>query len=43
MDVKGTAVEAMPKFISSKFGQDGLNSWIETLSEECKKIFRGPY
>jgi hypothetical protein len=42
MEVKGTAVEAMPKFISEKFGQDGLNSWIGELSEECKKIFSKP-
>lgn len=42
MEVKGTAVEAMPSFISEKFGQDGLKSWIDSLSEDCQKIFSKP-
>jgi len=40
MQVKGTAIAALPKFIEEKHGQEGLNKWKNALSAEAKAVFR---
>jgi hypothetical protein len=40
MEVKGSAVVVLPKFIESNFGVKNLNIWINSLSEEAKKVYK---
>jgi hypothetical protein len=40
MEVKGSAVIVLPKFIESNFGAKNLNVWLESLSEEAKKVYK---
>ncbi len=39
MDVKGTAIVSIPKFISAKFGPEGLNRWLNSLTENTRKVY----
>jgi hypothetical protein len=39
MQVKGTAVETIPMFIKSKFGDQGYQKWIQALRPESQKVF----
>jgi len=39
MEVKGTAVAAIPKFIEDKFGKEGLNKWLDSLSPTAKNLY----
>jgi hypothetical protein len=39
MQVKGTAIAVLPKFIEEKHGPDALNKWKNALSVEAQKVF----
>ncbi|MCU0607746.1 MAG: hypothetical protein MUF78_10095 [Candidatus Edwardsbacteria bacterium] len=39
MQVKGSAIAVLPKFIAEKHGADGLRKWQEALSPGARKIF----
>jgi hypothetical protein len=39
MQVKGSAIASMPAFITEKFGQAGMDKWLNSLSPEGKKIY----
>lgn len=41
MQVKGSALVAMPVFIKEKHGDDGLNKWLNALSPEAKVVMGG--
>jgi len=41
MEVKGTAIEILPKFIATKFGDEAVKKWIDSLSPDAKKEFSG--
>ena len=41
MQVKGTAIAVLPKFIEATFGQDGLNKWMNALSTEARRVYHG--
>jgi len=40
MNVKGTALAVLPIFIESKFGQEGLNKWLESLNSEAVALYQ---
>jgi hypothetical protein len=40
MEVKGSAIIVLPKFIKSNFGTKNFNIWLESLSEEAKKVYK---
>jgi hypothetical protein len=40
MEVKGSAIIVLPKFIESNFGIKNVNVWLESLSEEAKKVYK---
>ena len=42
MRVKGTAVLTLPLFIQEKFGREGLEEWLTSLSEEAKEVYGYP-
>ena len=39
MQVKGTAVQAIPVFVKSKFGEQGFLRWLQQLSEPVRAAF----
>ncbi len=39
MEVKGTAVASIPKFIEERFGIDGLNNWLNSISPNAKEVY----
>jgi hypothetical protein len=41
MEVKGTAIRAIPEFIAAKFGKEGLNQWLNSLTENARKVYGG--
>ncbi len=40
MEVKGSAIIVLPKFIESNFGIKNVKVWLESLSEEAKKVYK---
>jgi hypothetical protein len=40
MKVKGTAVETIPLFIKSKFGEQGFKRWLDAQTPTSHEIFR---
>lgn len=38
MEVRGTAIAPMPKFILRRFGQDGLDKWRQALTAEARRL-----
>ena len=42
MEVKGTAVASIPKFIEEKFGKEGIEKWLETLGDLAKRVYGNP-
>ena len=42
MDVKGTAVASVPKFIEEKFGAEGLNKWLGAINPNAKTVYSQP-
>lgn len=41
MEAKGSIVTPTPEFIKEKFGEDGLNKWLDNLSADAQKVYRG--
>lgn len=41
MDVKGTAIVAIPEFIVKKFGKKGLDRWLAAINEKARKVYAG--
>lgn len=39
MQVKGTAVETIPLFVKSKFGEEAYQKWMQALSENTRAEF----
>jgi len=39
MEVKGSAVVVLPKFIQKKFGKRSYNIWLESLSKEAREVY----
>jgi hypothetical protein len=39
MQVKGTAIAALPKFIEEKHGPEGLKKWKNSLAADARKVF----
>jgi hypothetical protein len=39
MEVKGTAIITIPLFIKDRFGEGGLNQWIDALTPEARKVY----
>ena len=39
MEVKGTAVASVPKFVEDKFGAEGFNKWLEVINPEAKNVY----
>jgi hypothetical protein len=42
MKVKGTAVAPLPAFVEERFGQPGLERWLESLSADSRAILLSP-
>lgn len=42
MDVKGSVLQSVPKFVHQKFGDAGLNRWMESLDKPAKDIYSQP-
>jgi hypothetical protein len=41
MEVKGTAIVTVPLFIKERFGEGGLNRWVNVLAPEARKVYPG--
>jgi hypothetical protein len=41
MEVKGTAINSIPEFISRKFGREALSQWLNALSERARRVYGG--
>jgi hypothetical protein len=41
MQVKGSAIVAMPKFVAEKHGDFGYRKWLDTLSPPAKQVYGG--
>ena len=39
MEVKGTAVASLPIYVEAKFGKEGLQRWLDSLSESAQKLY----
>lgn len=39
MEVKGSAIVVLPKFIKSRFGKKRFRLWLDALSEEAKEVY----
>lgn len=39
MKVKGSAVATLPVFVKEKFGEDGFQKWLDSLSPEAQGVF----
>jgi hypothetical protein len=42
VDVKGSVLQSLPKFIQTKFGNAALATWLERLSPEAREIYSSP-
>jgi hypothetical protein len=42
MQVSGKALVPMPKFVTKKFGKEGLDRWLEAISVEAHRVFIFP-
>ena len=40
MKVKGSAVATLPLFVKQKFGEDGFQKWLASLSPEAQDVFK---
>ena len=40
VEVKGTAIINIPLFIKERFGEGGLNQWIDALTPEARKVYQ---
>lgn len=41
MEVKGTVLQSIPKFVQVRFGDEGLRRWLDSLGGESKTLFAG--
>ncbi len=41
LEVKGTGILPIRKFIKESFGQEGFDRWLNELSEEARQIYSG--
>ncbi len=41
MQVKGSAIAQMPRFITEKHGDYGFKKWLEALSPQAKEVYGG--
>jgi hypothetical protein len=41
MEVKGSAIAVLPKFIEQKFGAAGLQQWQAALPADAQKVYQG--
>jgi hypothetical protein len=41
MQVKGSAIMAMPKFVTEKHGDFGFKKWLDALSPQAKQVYGG--
>jgi hypothetical protein len=41
MEIKGTGLASLPKFIQSKFGAEGFARWLASLAPEAQEIYQG--
>ncbi len=39
VEVKGTAIITIPLFIKDRFGEGGLNQWIDALTPEARTVY----
>ncbi|MDY0297609.1 MAG: hypothetical protein RB296_09860 [Acidobacteriota bacterium] len=39
MEVKGSLIATIPQFVKTKFGQDGYEKWLDTLSGDARLLF----
>jgi hypothetical protein len=39
MQVKGTAVQTIPLFVKTKFGEQAFQKWLDSLAPDVRKIF----
>lgn len=39
MEVKGTLIATIPQFVKKKFGEEGLQMWLDTLSSDARLLF----
>ena len=42
MEVKGTAVASVVRFVEEKFGNEALNNWRNGLAEAAKSVYSNP-
>jgi len=42
MEVKGTALASIPKFVKDRFGKKGFERWLEALESEAREMYRYP-
>jgi hypothetical protein len=42
MEVNGAAVISLPLFIKEKFGEQGLQRWLEALPEQARNVYSTP-
>ena len=40
MEVKGTALQSLQKFVRTKFGEPGHEKWLDALSPEARALYR---
>lgn len=41
MQVKGSAIAPMPKFITEKHGESGCQRWLDALTPDAKQVYSG--
>lgn len=41
MNIKGTALKVIPKFIKDKFGKENFEKWLNSLDPEAKELYSG--
>jgi hypothetical protein len=39
MEVKGSVLQSIPKFVHKKFGDAGLNRWMESLDQTARDVY----
>ncbi|MFC2061022.1 hypothetical protein ACFLUV_00750 [Elusimicrobiota bacterium] len=39
MEVKGAVIKSIPEFIGEKLGQEAYDLWLESISEQARKVY----
>src|SRR5512140_510107 len=42
MDVKGSVLQSLPKFIQTRFGDQAVATWLAALSPEARELYSNP-